>query len=208
MYSHLPYELIVIDNSIDKHEVNRKHVHWFPTSKNIGHGHGLNLGVLKAQELFPQFPFLMFLDVDTHFLRHQWETPFIARMKHFDLIGGRGVPAKPIRPACMFMQRKLQHYDWRDTKDYKGHRVTPTGYDVAILAYHRIVADGHRVGFLEGQKNHYGTINGEEWCIDNVPLVYHHWSGTWLENRQNDFPNDDLLQDKKKLFDRIAWRLP
>jgi hypothetical protein len=129
-------------------------------------------------------------------------------MEEYDLIGGRGVPAKPIRPACMFMKKHLERYDWRDTADYKGHRITPEGYDVAILAYHQICADQHRVGFLEARQNRYGTLNGEEWCIDGVPLVYHHWHGSHLKERSVDFPGRDLFADKTKLFAQIPWRLP
>jgi hypothetical protein len=47
--------------------------------------------------------------------------------------------------------------------------------------------------------------------IDNIPLVYHHWSGTWLPVRQQeDFPEFevDLIKEKEKLFNSIPWRLP
>lgn len=58
---------------------------------------------------------------------------------------------------------------------------------------------------LEPQKSLYNTINGEEWAIDNKRLIYHHWSGTWLENRQKDF-KENLFDDKQKLFNSLPWR--
>jgi len=209
MYSTFPYELIVIDNSTEKREIHKPHVHQFHMEINIGHGRGLNNGVAKAQELFPEFPFLMFLDVDCHILRHHWEAPFLSKMKKYEIVAGKGVPVKPIRPACMFMKKGIgRKYDWRDTRNYGGHRVSPEGYDVAILAYHRMMADRVPLDFLPTKKNRYRTANGEEFCINGVPLVYHHWHGSHLVERQVDFPNVDLLEDKSKLFASIPWRLP
>lgn len=207
IFSSFPYELIVIDNSLEFQAVKAPHVHQFKMPNNIGHGRGLNHGVAKAHELFPRHPFIMFLDCDTHFISHKWEVPFLELMKKYDVVGGRGVPQKPIRPACMFMHRQFARYDWADTTGYKGHRVTPEGFDVAIKAYYQMLADRRQIGFLESGPNRYGTMNGEEWCIDGVPLVYHHWSGTHLKERQVDYPNVDLFEDKAKLFARIPWRL-
>ena len=168
-YSRLPYELIVIDNSSEKRTVQRSRVHQFFMHNNIGHGRGLNHGVKKAYELFPNNPFLMFLDVDCHVLCHNWEVPFIGSMKQYDLIGGKGVVAKPIRPACMFMKREMGAYDWCDTKAYGGHRKTPEGYDVAILAYYRMQADGRNIGFLERAKN--GVSMAGRWFITTGTAV-------------------------------------
>ncbi len=207
-FTKLPYELIVIDNSDKKLKIVQPHVHQFFMGANIGHGRGLNHGVAKSLELFPKHPFTMFLDVDTHMLTHNWDLHFINSMKTYDLIGGKGVPAKPIRPACMFMKQALSRYDWCDSTGYKGVRVTPEGFDVAIKAYYKIMADGFKIAFLEPTKSNYNTINGENFCYNGIPLVYHHWSGTWLNVRQQDFPNDDLMADKNKLFDSIPWRLP
>ena len=203
LYSRLPYELIVIDNSTNKQSIRKVHVKQFHMSENIGHGPGLNQGVKMAS-----FPFVMLLDVDTHILGHNWEDPFIKKMEEFDVIGGRGVSVKPIRPACMFMKKEFAHYDWRSTDGYKGHRITPEGTDVAIRAYYQMIEDGVKIGFLEHGPNRYGTHTGEEWMIDNKPLVYHHWSGTWLAKRQEDFPDVDLFKEKQKLFSSIPWRMP
>ena len=210
LYSHIPYELIVIDNSTEKREIQAQNVHQFFMHDNIGHGRGLNHGVKKAYELFPKNPYLMFLDVDCHILCRNWENPLIAKLEEYDVLGGRGVSSKPIRPACMFMKKEMGEYDWCDTDAYKGHRKTPKGYDVAILAYYRMQADRRNVGFLEHQSNRYGTINGEEFTINGTPLVYHHWHGASLHLpcRKADFPNSDLFADKAKLFSQIPWRLP
>jgi len=207
-YSRYPYELIVIDNSTEKRTLQKPQVHQFFMHDNIGHGRGLNHGVKKAYDLFPHHPFLMFLDVDSHILCHGWEAYFISQMRQHDIIGGKGVTSKPIRPACMFMKSEMGKYDWCDTTSYGGHRKTPEGYDVAILAYHRMQADGRSVGFLDRNKNRYGTLNGEEWCLNGCPLVYHHWHGSHLKERSEDFPNSDLFADKAKLFSQIPWRLP
>ena len=201
-YSSLPYELIVIDNSVIKHQISRDNVAQHLMSENIGHGEGLNRGVKLAK-----FDFVMFLDVDAHILCHNWEEPFLRMMEQFDVIGGRGVPAKPIRPACMFLKKEFSGYDWRPSDGYKGHRITPEGTDVAIRAFYQMQADGVRIGFLEGIQSRYDTHTGEEWCIESKPLVYHHWHGSHLAERQVDF-TIDLHSEKKKLFDSIAWRVP
>jgi len=208
LYTRLPYHLLVVDNSTHKRPIRAKNTIQFPMENNIGHGRGLNHGVAKSFELFPDDLFLMFLDVDCHLLRHGWEGYFLSKMETLDIIGGRGVAAKPIRPACMFMKKPIGVYDWCDTKAYGGHRKTPEGYDVAILAYYRMSADKVRIGFLERKPNRYRTLNGEEWCINGVPLVYHHWHGSHLRERQEDFPNSDLLADKASLFSQIPWRTP
>jgi glycosyltransferase involved in cell wall biosynthesis len=208
LFSEVPYELIVIDNSDPKEHLNFPHVHQFFMPTNIGHGRGLNHGVNKAYELFPNNPFLMFLDCDCHFLKHKWESAFIGKMKEFDIIGGKGPPSKPIRPACMFMRKDIGKYDWADSQGYRGNRATPGGYDVAIKAYYKIMADNLKIGFLQSTSNRYGTINGEEWCIDGVPYVYHHWHGSHLKQRQEDFPNHNLMDDKNKLLSTIPWHLP
>lgn len=207
-FSTLPYDLIVIDNSINKLKVTEHKVHQFFMPNNIGHGRGLNNGCEKAYNLFPKNPFLLFLDIDSHIVSHDWEMRFINKMNDFDLIGARGSQHKPIRPACMFFKKELIKYDWNDTSGYRGNRVTPEGFDVAIKAHHKIIADGFRVGYMDCIKNKYDTVNGELYCLDNKPIAYHHWSATWLDVRQDDFPDVDLQKDKEKLFQNIPWRLP
>lgn len=204
IFSSMPHELIVIDNSTNKQQ--RSNVLQFYMNENIGHGPGLNEGVKHAK-----YPFIMFLDVDTHFLCHGWEKYFLNMMDEFDVIGGKGVEIKPIRPSCMFLKREFAHYDWRATDGYKGHKITPEGMDVAIPAYYQMKKDGVKIGLFENGPNRYGTYTGEEWIISETPLVYHHWSGTWLPIRQQeDFPDFDvdLLKEKEKLFSNIPWRLP
>lgn len=208
-FTTIPYSLIVIDNSENRLRIPNDNVYQFFMPNNIGHGRGLNHGVAKAFDMFPSNPYIMFLDVDCHVLGFGWEFAFANEMKTYDIIGGRGVPSKPIRPACMFMKREIARYDWADTTGYRGNRVTPEGFDVAIKAYYRIMADGHEIGFLEsGESNRYGTANGEEWCINGDPLVYHHWHGSHIPARQADFPDVDLTEDKLSLFSKIPWRLP
>ena len=203
IYSSLSYELIVIDNSTHKQQISREYVFQHLMETNIGHGAGLNEGSKLAK-----FDFVMFLDVDTHLLCRNWEDPFIKMMDDFDVIGGRGVPTKPIRPACMLMKKEFAvKYDWRATDGYKGVRVTPEGFDVAIQAFHQMLNDGVKIGFLEGIPNRYKTHTGEEFCIDGKRLVYHHWSGTWLQKRQEDFPDVNLFEEKKKLFESVPWRI-
>lgn len=207
-FADVPYELIVVDNSDIRIKLDYPHVHQFFMPTNIGHGRGLNHGVAKAYEMFPENPFLMFLDSDCHILKHRWEVPFINKMKNYDIIAGKGPVSKPVRPACMFMRRELGRYDWADTQGYRGNRVTPGGYDVACKAYFKIMADNYRIGFLESKENRYGLAIGEEWCIDDIPLVYHHWHGSWLIKRQEELPEIDLTANKIELFSKIPWRLP
>jgi hypothetical protein len=209
-YSTLEYKLIVIDNSDPQSRLkfDYPNTHQFVLPENVGHGKGLNLGVAKADEICKRYPYMMFLDVDCHILNYGWEKLFIEQMKKFDLFGGKGVASKPIRPACMFMKRELSKYDWEPSEGFKGNRVTPGGYDVGIKAYYKIMADGLNIGFLQSSENRYGTLNGEEWNIEGTPVVYHHWHGSHLEARQEDFPDVNLLEDKAKLFQKIPWRLP
>lgn len=207
-FSELQNEVIVVDNSDNQRVVKQPHVHQFFMHANIGHGRGLNHGVVKALEMFPRNPFMMFLDVDCHFLCHRWETKFMSKMRNYAVIGGRGPASKPIRPACMFMHQQVAKCDWADSQGYKGNRKTPGGYDVAIKAYYKLLAENTPIGFLEAKPNRYGTLNGEEWCIDETPLVYHHWHGAHLKERQEDFPDNSLTEDKAKLFQQIPWRLP
>lgn len=202
-FSSIEYELIVVDNSIEKKEIKGPNIIWLPQKENIGHGHGLNVGVRSIRKN----PYLMFLDIDVHFLKHGWEMNFIQRLCACDVIGAPGVPEKPIRPACMFMKRGIGiKYDWRPTEGYKGHRVTPDGHDVAISAYHQIIKDGFKIEFMKSYENRYGTLTGEEWGFDE-PIVYHHWHGSHTKERQIDFQND-LEKEKSKLFSLIPWRLP
>ena len=86
IYSYLPYQVFVVDNSTHKKAISRKHVFQLTTKENIGHGAGLNLGVKKAVELFPKNQFFVFFDVDCHILCHRWEVPFLKYMKYFDFI--------------------------------------------------------------------------------------------------------------------------
>ena len=200
-FSQFPHELIVIDNSIEKKIV--KGAKWFPQKSNIGHGAGLNEGVKQSN---PQFPYVMFLDVDVHFLKHGWENDFLTNLSKNDVVGAQGVPEKPIRPACMFMKRGIAtKYDWKPTPGYKGHRVTPKGFDVAIEAYHQMTNDGVQIKFMESYPNRYGTLTGEEWGL-GCPLVYHHWHGSHTKERQVDFEND-LEKEKQKLLSSVSWRL-
>jgi len=203
---HEPYKIVLIDNSINPKSINEPNVYHHINNKNIGHGAGLNLGVQIEQEQFYN-PFVLFLDIDCHAIG-DWQWTLLNSIGEFDIIAGKGVPEKPIRPACMFMKSIIaQSYDWRDTPGYKGVRATPEGFDVAIQAYYQMVDDNVFIKFMDSEPNHYGTLNGEEWCVDGKPLFYHHWSGTWLKERQIDFPNDDLFEDKEKLFSKIPWRV-
>ena len=204
LYSSISYEIIIIDNSTKKQQVEAPNSIYIPMSKNIGHGAGLNEGVK-----FAHYPFVMFLDVDTHVLCRDWEQPFIQLMEQFDVVGGRGVPIKPIRPACMFLKREYAvKYDWRSTEGYQGIRGGVPGFDVAIEAYYKMIEDGVKIKLIESQPNRYNTIVGEEWCINEKALIYHHWHGAHIKERQIDFPKTDLVANKNLLFSQIPWRLP
>jgi hypothetical protein len=173
------------------------------TIENRGHGEALNLAAAVVDT-----EYTMFVDVDTHFTLYGWDQMLLQAITEYDVIFGRGVTVKPVRPACMFMRTSVaKKYDWRATPGYKGHRVTPNGFDVGVQAYHNVVKDGLRFAFFETIPNRYGTNNGEEFCWQNKPFIYHHWHGTHLESRQADFREVDLLADKQKLFASIPWRL-
>lgn len=187
LYTTNEYELIIIDN----------------TQNNVGHGEGLMCGVEQVTH-----PYTVFLDVDTHVLINGWDEYFLQLMHDYDVVGGKGVPQKPIRPACMFMKTHIaKKYDWTATPGYQGHRVTPNGYDVAIRAYHQMNLANVRIKLIESIPSRYKTCNGEEFIIDGTPVVYHHWHGTHLKERSVDFPDIDLFADKELLFRQIPWRM-
>mgnify|MGYP001011373080 CR=1 FL=1 len=176
----VPYEFICIDNSIN----------------NIGHGEGLNAGAAQATGKY-----VMFVDVDCHFLKLGWEQPILKLLESCDVVAGKGVPVKPIRPACMCLKTEIaKKYNWAASPGYKGHRITPTGFDVAIKAYYQMRGDNVKIDYMHPLPNRYGTLNGEEFSINQEPLVYHHWHGTHLKERSVDFPGIDLFADKDKLF--------
>ena len=203
IHSTTSYQLIIVDNSIKKRPIPKKNVIHRLMTSNIGHGEGLNEGAR-----FVKTPYTMFLDVDCHVLETNWEKPFLDLMENYDVVGGKGVPSKPIRPACMFMKSEIaKKYDWSASKGYKGNRVTPEGYDVAIKAYHQMVKDKIKIKLIESKKNRYGTLNGEEWCIENQPLIYHHWHGSHLKERSEDFPDKDLFADKELLLSKVHWKI-
>jgi glycosyltransferase involved in cell wall biosynthesis len=181
------FEVVVIDNS----------------QENRGHGEGLVEGSKLAKGRFS-----MFVDVDCHFLHHGWNDLLLPLAEEYDVVGGQGVPEKPIRPACMVMKTEIaQSYDWRATPEYKGHRVTPEGFDVAVGAYHHLLDEGKRILLLDHRRNRYGTLNGEEFLVKETPFLYHHWHGSHLQERGVDFPNVDLFADKDLLFRSIPWRI-
>lgn len=169
------------------------------------HGEGLNVGVKAATSSH-----VLILDIDCHFLSAGWERLFLRNLEGNHVVTVPGSEAKPIRPACLFMRRSAAtNYDWRSTPGYKGHRVTPGGYDVGIVAYHEMVAAGLPIKFMGivGKKQgRYPTINGEEYSLNGQSLIYHHWHGTHLEYRQVDYPEADLIADRELLFKSIPWR--
>ncbi len=194
-----PYEIIVVDNSENPQKIGVKQI---LNHSNLGHGTGLNQGVKEIS-----YDHTLFLDVDCHALSYGWEKPFFELTETYDVIGGKGSPEKPIRPACMFLRSEIaKKYDWRATEGYQGQRITPNGRDVAIQAYYRMLEDNVSIKLLEPQKSQYMTVNGEEWVLDGKRTFYHHWRSTWLHKRQEDF-KEDLFEDKRKLFSLIPWRV-
>ena len=203
-YSYSPHEILIFNNNPDA-AVRLKNPRYRELSSfgnNMGHGFGLNVGVHEANSQF-----VLFLDVDCHLLTEGWEKMFMFKARHFhrdaDVIAAPGPPEKPLRPACMFMRREIaREYDYMPSPGYKGHRITPNGYDVAIKAYHKMVADGLKIEWMESFPNRYGTATGEEWGLDGKPICYHHWHGSTINepDRIKDFPTVDLEAEKDKLF--------
>lgn len=210
LFSSQPYELIVVDNS-DRGVEYIDTVIYGPLTqvvlnRNLGHGCGLNIGSRIATS-----PYVFFLDADCHFLRLGWEDAFLSLIQGCDVVGGRGVPIKPLRPSCTFLKKEIaQTYDWRDTPGYDGHINTPDGYDVAIPAYYQMLRDEVAIRFIDATPagtNRYGTLTGEEWTIEGQSYVYHHWHGTHLKERSFEFPDKDLFAEKDKLFSKLPWRI-
>lgn len=204
IFSLCSHEVIIVDNSSSYKPLTYPKLNHIQLHENVGHGEGLNLGFIQVQT-----PYTMIVDIDCHFLRRGWEIELLETAKDFPIIAGKGVPQKPIRPACMFLDTQLaKKYDWRPTPGYQGCRITPDGFDVAIKAYHQMVKEGVPMSLLSSTKNNYGTLNGEDWLLNEKPFLYHHWHGSSLEleTRKKDFPGIDLIKDKERLFSQIPWR--
>lgn len=199
VYTNIKYDIIVIDNSVNPIKLDDSIIH-IVNKTNIGHGAGLNQGSLIAKNL--NNPYVLFLDVDTHFVQHGWDE-VLTNLK--GVIVAKGVPVKPIRPAFLLTTKDIAaSYDWAPTPGYQGHRITPTGFDVAIKAFYEMSGDGIEIQYLNSFPNRYDTLTGEEWGFD-TPFIYHHWHGSHLKERQVDF-QQDLMKEKEKLFNQIPWR--
>lgn len=152
------------------------------------------------------------LDIDCHILAPGWEDAFLAAYEGHHCLTVQGSKEKPIRPACLFMKTKdARQYDWRASPGYRGHRITPDGYDVAIGAYHQMMEEVRSIRFLESAKSGRYTDRentGEEYGIDGIPYVYHHWHGTHLKARTADYPHLELQSLKEEVLHNIPWRKP
>lgn len=196
-FSSISYEVIVIDNSFEKKTLDFANVFFYFQNFNIGHGEGLNLGIKEANG-----EYVLLLDVDCHFLCHDFDKMLISKKE--DIITVPGTIKKPIRPAFFFSKKDIiKNYNFNSTLNYKGNRITPNGYDVGILAYYKMLEDNRTFFWMDKKPNRYQTLNGEEWCIEDVPIVYHHWHGSHLKERQVDFPNNDLIKDKETFMRKI-----
>lgn len=200
------YAVVCVDNSNIILPVTSKGLVKLDQNHNIGHGEGLNVGIQYAHTNSGS-KYTMIIDVDCHFLCGGWDNLLISGIQDYEILAGRGVPQKPIRAACIFLETALAvKYDWRATPGYHGVRQTPSGTDTAIAAYYQMVKEKRKIAFLEPIKpNRYGTLNGEEFTWLGKPVAYHHWHGTHLKERSVDFTGVDLLADRDLLFSKIAW---
>ena len=213
-YSYAKHDIFIFNNSsnairfVDKKPRHRELACF--NGHNAGHGFGLNVGAHEAKG-----EYVLFLDIDCHILKEGWEKAFLFKARHklrdADIIAASGPPEKPLRPACMFMKREIAiQYDYMPTEGYKGHRETPEGFDVAIKAYHKMVADGLTFQWMESFPNRYGTATGEEWGLDGEPIIYHHWHGSHIHesDRIKDFPGINLQEEKSRLFEKTKhiWK--
>lgn len=210
-FSSEPHEIVIIDNTPQTTTT----IPWARVIKNsfpmdTTHGNGLNQGVAAAAG-----EYVLILDIDCHFLAAGWEDRF-RRVLHQPYeppycISVAGSDVKPLRPACVFMKTEdARKYDWRATPGYQGHRITPDGFDVGIQAYHQMVKEGRQFYWMEKCEqglSRYDTLTGEEYGFGSLPLIYHHWHGTHIQERNKvDYVEHDLASEKAKLFSRIPWR--
>lgn len=188
--------VVIVDNSCRSQHIARAKV-VDNTRGERTHGEGLNVGLKHVET-----DFVLILDIDCHLLTSNWKDPFLRIMEVSDCVTVQGPPQKPIRPACVFMRTKdAAELDWRATPGYRGHRITPEGFDVGILAYRSMVSKGFKIAYMDVVKpSRYGTINGEEYGLGGTSLCYHHWHGAHTEARTYDYPGIDLVADKQSLF--------
>lgn len=197
------HPVIIVDNSSKynpffQEYINQPFVKHFQQDKNIGHGEGINVGLRKVET-----EYVFILDIDCHFVYKNWED----EVSKYEIVAGKGVTVKPLRPSCVFIKTKLaQTYDWRATPGYKGHLITPNGFDVGILAYHQMVKENRKIHWMIAHSSRYKTNHSEEWHLDGKSIIYHHWHGSHLKERQKeDYPNENLWENKIKLFKQFPY---
>lgn len=199
--------VVIVNNSTDKsYSLNHySNIEIIEQSSNIGHGQGINIGLQYIRTKY-----VLVLDIDCHFL-NPWEFDLLRFVEYLmpwdttpipDLITMEGSQEKPIRPAFLFMQTHFaKQYDWQSSENYQGVRKTPYGTDVGIAAYKRMLQQGKNIQFLQKFPNpiHLNGFRGESFGI-HQPFVFHYWHGSHLRERQEDFPNIDLLREKEMFF--------
>ena len=191
------HPILIFNNNLDRSNDERIR-EWSVCGKNMGHGYGINFLLQEVQTKY-----VLLLDIDCHLLTN-WEEEFL-KYKDF-IVAPAGPPQKPLRVACLFAETdKIRHYDFMSTPGYKGHRVTPDGFDVGIAAYHQMAKDGLEFKWMDTTPGRYGPERSEEYGLDKKPLVYHYWHGTHLNesDRQKDFEHD-LVNEKEIFFNVYA----
>lgn len=177
-----------------------RHTHTVRNRADKTHGGGINAGLKEFDPA--KTDHVLILDADCHMLSKTWQADLLGAIDGSHAVTVPGSASKPLRPAFVFMRlADALTYDWRATPGYRGHRVTPEGFDVGVLAYHRMTGEGKVIRWMDVVKpSRYHTLNGEEYGLDGVPLAYHHWHGTHLAERAGDYPGQDLFADRDKLF--------
>jgi glycosyltransferase involved in cell wall biosynthesis len=218
-FTHLDYELVIIDNASKDGSAEwlsgQKDIIFKPLGTNIGHGQGLDFAMQ-----FVKGKYCFAFDIDTHVQREGWETDLIAlynsdyRIRLVAAKGGKpdDSPPKPIHPCWMLYERAF-------FKDWNLSFVARDGYDVGRKIYYDIVKAGFKVFRIDsgyepdGSKFYPGSF-GTEYYIGGQPSLYHEWYSArmWQKKQVDNYKREDFERNKQAVFghplvkDILAWK--
>lgn len=184
--------------------------------ENLGHGRGVDLAIKEHA----QGKYILALDIDSHLLLKDWDEKLIdvyqrgrGETRDFHngrlrLIGAEGSLLKPMRPLFMFFERK---FFLANGMSFAPRECDGVKFDVGIHFYFKTLSLGKSVEFLKWSKSNFKDVWGEEYTLDGLPVVFHHWYATRWFNAKGEKAHDeidgrkyeDYLKSKENLFKQI-----
>jgi len=204
-------EVILVDNSKNLKQEDfdcykNFNVKILKPDENLGHGVGMNHGIGMATG-----DYILALDIDSHILLKDFDLRLIEQVTNnpeTKLFAARGGDLKPVRPLCMFFEKK---YFFDNGDNFKAVNLDGVKFDVGVHFYFRTLSRGGKVKFLEYKKTEYKDVWGEEYTLNGESLVFHHWYGTRWFNVNGEAVHEmidgrkfsDFVISKNNLFEQI-----